>query len=157
LAAATKSIGIGGSGLPATLADFLIYLFRMHAIARMQAKNPADPVMSRLAAGVLDSLIPTGRRAIGYANDREQFAQVHELAFDDIGCPTLILHGTNDTDVPIAHAEYAHSRIASSELVKFEGADHSMITTEYKELYRMMQKFIDMQPAIASAEVSHPA
>jgi hypothetical protein len=32
-----------------------------------------------------------------------------------------------------------------------------MITTEYKELYRMMQKFIDMQPAIASAEVSHPA
>ena len=157
LAAATKSIGIDGSGLPATLADFLIYLFRKLEIARMQAKSPGDPVISRFAAGVIDSLVPTGRRAVGHANDREQFAHIQELAFGAIGCPTLILHGTNDTDVPIAHAEYAHSRIAGSEFVKFEGADHSMITTEYKELYRMMQKFIDMQPAIATAEVSHPA
>jgi len=67
---------------------------------------------------------------------------MEDWPLSSIRCPTLIVHGTLDKDVPIAHAEFAHAQIANSELVKIEGADHLMFYTRYKELDRLVGGFI---------------
>lgn len=51
-----------------------------------------------------------------------------------ITCPTLILHGTADANVPISHSEFAHSQIAGSAFEKLLGADHFMPITQCKRL-----------------------
>jgi pimeloyl-ACP methyl ester carboxylesterase len=68
--------------------------------------------------------------------------QMEDWPLSSIRCPTLIVHGTLDKDVPIAHAEFAHAQIANSELVRIEGADHLMFYTRYKELDRLVGGFI---------------
>ena len=145
-AAVTKSIAVERKQIPPTLQDLLIYLFRNRAISEMQAKDPTDPVISKLGEAVLASLVPASRRAAGHANDLQQFARMEGWPLSTIRCPTLIVHGRLDKDVPLAHSEFARDRIANSKLVILEGADHSMFYTRYKELDRVVRGFIAEHP-----------
>lgn len=63
-------------------------------------------------------------RKPGLDNDLKLFAEINKLILDDITCPTLIIHGDNDKDVPPAHAEYAHKCIQGSELYWIPKASH---------------------------------
>jgi len=141
-AAATKRIVVDQKHLPPLLQDFLIFLFRNRAISELQAKDPTDPVVSKLGEGIMASLVPASRRSAGQANDLQQFSQMGDWQLSSIRCPTLIVHGTLDKDVPIDHAEFAHAQIADSELVRLQGADHSMFYTRYKELDQLVRGFI---------------
>ena len=139
--AVTRRIKADSSPLPPSLVDFLVYLFRDRAIADLQAKAPGDPNMSRIGAAVIDSLAPMGRRAAGNENDRMQFAKLAEMPLDHIRCPTLILHGAEDRDVPLADSVDAHRRISGSRLIVLQGADHSMVALRYKELNPLILEF----------------
>jgi pimeloyl-ACP methyl ester carboxylesterase len=57
-------------------------------------------------------------------------------------CPTLIIHGTADMNVPFTQAQYAHDKIPSSRLVAFEGADHFLAITKYKEVEQLVSQFL---------------
>ena len=151
--AATRSIKAGKMTMPPPLVDFLIYLFRGKAIADLQAKNPGDPAMSRVAAAVIDTLAPIGRRVAGNENDRLQFARMENWPLNRIRCPTLILHGSDDKDVPLADAQYAHERIPGSQLVILPGADHAMVALRYKELNALIAAFVHRH---RQAEASTP-
>ncbi|OXE37610.1 MAG: hypothetical protein CGW95_00560 [Phenylobacterium zucineum] len=120
----------------------MIYLIRGKAIADVQANDPGDPVLGQLAAISLETLVPFGRRVEGLENDRVQFAHMSGWPLTDIHCPTLILHGTLDKDIPMADAEFAHQQIAGSELIRLEGADHGMVATRYKDLNALIKTFI---------------
>jgi pimeloyl-ACP methyl ester carboxylesterase len=56
------------------------------------------------------------QRQAGLLNDFTQFAAMGELPLAGITCPTLVVHGTADKDVPTQHATYAHATIPASEL-----------------------------------------
>jgi pimeloyl-ACP methyl ester carboxylesterase len=56
------------------------------------------------------------QRQAGLRNDFTQFADIGELPLAGITCPTLVVHGTADTDVPTPNAAYAHASIPTSEL-----------------------------------------
>ncbi len=64
------------------------------------------------------------RRKAGVNNDLEQFQAFDKLPLSDISCPTLIMHGDADNDVPKNHAEYAHKAIKGSELYWIKGGSH---------------------------------
>lgn len=70
------------------------------------------------------------------------------MAFDsrhrlkEIGCPTLIIAGTNDNAVPLHHAKMLHKGIAGSQLVMIDGADHSCLWTHPGELARVADEFL---------------
>lgn len=140
--AATRSIRVDRSVMPPIVVDFLIYLIKAKAIAAIQNKDPTDPVLARLGAVSLETLIPFGRRVEGLENDRVQFAHMSGWPLSSVRSPTLILHGMLDKDVPIADAEFAHDQIAGSEMVRLEGADHSMVAVRYKELNALIEAFI---------------
>jgi pimeloyl-ACP methyl ester carboxylesterase len=63
-------------------------------------------------------------RQAGLHNDLLQLAAITELPLAAITCPTLILHGTADKDVPPRHAEYAQSAITGSELYWIPQGSH---------------------------------
>jgi pimeloyl-ACP methyl ester carboxylesterase len=63
-------------------------------------------------------------RQDGLDNDLIQLAAITELPIGAIACPTLIMHGTADKDVPPRHAEYAKATISASELYWIQGGSH---------------------------------
>lgn len=64
------------------------------------------------------------QRKLGVENDLKQLEAIDKLPLENISCPTLILHGDADSDVPKIHAEYVHSVIKNSELYWIKGSSH---------------------------------
>jgi 3-oxoadipate enol-lactonase len=70
------------------------------------------------------------------------------MAFDsrdrlaEIGCPTLVVAGSQDRAVPLHHAQMLHNGVAGSSLVVVEGADHTLIWTHTDEFVRITKKFL---------------
>jgi pimeloyl-ACP methyl ester carboxylesterase len=73
------------------------------------------------------------------------------MAFDsrrllaEIGCPTLVIAGSNDDAVPIHHAKMLHDGIAGSQLIIIDGADHALLWTHPNELARVTDEFLRNQ------------
>jgi len=64
------------------------------------------------------------QRQAGVHNDLKQLAAIERLPIAAVACPTLIIHGTADKDVPPDQAEYAQAAIAGSELYQIEAGSH---------------------------------
>jgi pimeloyl-ACP methyl ester carboxylesterase len=60
----------------------------------------------------------------------------------EIKCPTLIVHGTADTAVPFAHAQFAHEQIAGSRLEAFEGGDHFISVSNGTKIDALVYEFV---------------
>ena len=140
--AVTRNIKADRMVLPSVVVDFAVYLFRGMAIRSLQAKDPQDPAMTKIGAAVIDTLMPIGLRTAGSENDRIHFMHMENWPINRIRCPTLILHGANDKDVPLADAEYAHRNISGSQLLVLPNADHSMPAVQYRELNVLISHFI---------------
>jgi len=64
------------------------------------------------------------RRKAGVDNDIATMEGIDKLPLSNIKCPTLIMHGDADSDVPMSHAEYAHEAIPGSDLFPIKGGSH---------------------------------
>jgi pimeloyl-ACP methyl ester carboxylesterase len=71
------------------------------------------------------------------------------MAFDsrrrlaEIGCPTLVVAGSNDQAVPIHHAKMLHDGIPGSQLVIVDGADHALIFTHTDALLQVTDELLE--------------
>jgi len=63
-------------------------------------------------------------RKSGAENDIALGAAIDRLPLDTIRCPTLVIHGDADNDVPPRDAEYAHGAIADAQLLWIDKASH---------------------------------
>jgi pimeloyl-ACP methyl ester carboxylesterase len=63
-------------------------------------------------------------RKAGAENDIALGSAIDKLPLDKIVCPTLIIHGDADNDVPPRDAEYAHEAIDGSQLLWIHKASH---------------------------------
>ncbi len=63
-------------------------------------------------------------RREGFEADTALFEDVPDYPFEQITAPTLVVHGTADTDVPFEQAQTAARRIPDARLVTVQGADH---------------------------------
>jgi pimeloyl-ACP methyl ester carboxylesterase len=127
---------------PSKNRDYLVWLLGGIKVRQWQSADPSDPVISAIGWGVVRSINLSDRRGRGEANDYFQFARLEDLPLHRIICPTLILHGTADKNLPISHSERAHEQIVGSELYRFVGADHFMLITRYKEIQRVEGAFL---------------
>ncbi len=122
--------------------DFSIWLIKDQFVAGLQAKDPNDPLIATISMAILKSAIPYSKRKDGWENDTEQWETLPELPLDRIRCPTLILQGTADRNVPFAQGKFAHAQIAGSRFVPLPGQDHWMLITKYKELGQIIDGFL---------------
>ena len=86
----------------------------------------SDPGLLNFLRDLTQSSTPWEDRQQGFHNDIEVIRAVEEqpLPLEAVQCPTLIVHGTADDDVPYRVAVQAHERIGGSELHTMENACH---------------------------------
>ena len=82
---------------------------------------------------LIKSMSPFSLRQEGLENDLSQLAVIDELPMEKIQAPTLVIHGTEDGDVPFCHAEFAASRIPLAELFPVPGGFHLLTLTDKAE------------------------
>ena len=70
------------------------------------------------------TLHPYRPRRPGTGNDTVQLARITALPLAAIRCPTLVVHGTHDADVPFEHGKYAHEQITGAEHRWIEPGSH---------------------------------
>ena len=134
--------------------DFSFWLLKNQFVAGLQAKDPSDPEITAIATAILNSAVPYSKRKDGWDNDTEQWTKLAELPLASIRCPTLIVQGAADQNVPPAQAELAHSQIAGSKLVILPGEDHWMLITKHKELDSLSHAFlVEHSSADAASQV----
>lgn len=82
-------------------------------------------------AFVLDLMATvTGHRKDGLRNDEHRFPEITDLGLEAINSPTLLVHGTVDSDVPPVHSDVAHDRIPGSELLAVDNGTHIATWTD---------------------------
>jgi pimeloyl-ACP methyl ester carboxylesterase len=111
---------------------------------RIPGLDPTDTAMVRRAQVLLASTVPRAARLAGNENDALQFDRPEGWPIDGITTPTLILAGTEDTTVPIAHAGYAKAMIPGSRFVMIEG-DHRVSMTRAPDVERAIRTFVVQQ------------
>lgn len=103
-------------------------------ISRITADVIASPdkmgILLKLAEGP-----PFGMLRSGFDNDLEQFASIVQLPLDRVRCPTLVVQGTHDGDVPFAHAENSAARIPNAELFTVEHGWHLLRLSDGNDAY----------------------
>jgi pimeloyl-ACP methyl ester carboxylesterase len=73
---------------------------------------------------VVASGIPLSVRRTGLWNDLHQFAHLPVYPLERITCPTLVVHGRADRNVPLAHAEFVARSVPGAELFPLEDCGH---------------------------------
>ena len=84
----------------------------------------ANPKKLEFVVGLGLTAEQTAERRIGYDNDLRVFAGITTLELDRIAAPTLVVHGTADSDVPYEHSVFAASQIPDAELLTLDTGTH---------------------------------
>jgi pimeloyl-ACP methyl ester carboxylesterase len=74
--------------------------------------------------GLAASGLPPSARRTGLWNDLHQHAHLPVYPLEQITCPTLVLHGCADGNVPFAHAEFVARTVPHAELLALEDCGH---------------------------------
>jgi pimeloyl-ACP methyl ester carboxylesterase len=109
-----------------TLHEFLQQesLLRPEQIDVQASAALKDPLQIRLLLRFARSMSEYPRRKAGVENDMESFARLSDLQVDKIRCPSLIIHGTHDSDVLFYHGVYAWENIPNAEKLWVREGSH---------------------------------
>ena len=122
--------------------DFLTWGVQYAFKSRFDAVGKVDPVAGQMWTEMLQSSFPYSEREAGADSDLALIGTMPPIAFGAIRCPTLIMHGTADDNVPFSHAELASRQIAGSRLVRFEGEDHFAGLTKRRDWEDTLLAFV---------------
>jgi pimeloyl-ACP methyl ester carboxylesterase len=73
---------------------------------------------------LFQSFTPMSLRRYGFLNDMKQLETFNFSDYEKIICPTLIIHGKADKDVPLEHAENLSQKVKNSECFLIEKGSH---------------------------------
>lgn len=122
--------------------EFGRWLFSDLFIEGMEKAAPGNTKIHPMAEILVRSTYPFAMRDAGRLNDGHQFTRIPQWPLEQIICPTLIIHGTADRNVPFSHAQRAHEAIAGSQLRAFDGGDHFISITRSAEIDALVGEFV---------------
>jgi len=70
------------------------------------------------------TVAPIGPRESGLKNDLLQLKALPDFPFDKLALPTLLIHGADDSFVPLAEIEAVKKRMPNAELLAVSGTGH---------------------------------
>ena len=68
--------------------------------------------------------MPLSVRKVGLHNDLKQFARLGVYPVEQIRCPTLVVHGRYDGNVPFSHAEFVGQNVPGARMFVLETCGH---------------------------------
>jgi pimeloyl-ACP methyl ester carboxylesterase len=125
------------------------------ATTKMESSLDEDEVMNLMRAIMKDeqrlkilmdlirSMSPPRLRTKGLNNDMRQLKKVENLPFEHVAAPALVIHGTNDFDVPLDHAQKAAGAIHNAEIHIVEGGFHILALSDAAgEIHERKMEFL---------------
>ena len=101
----------------------------------------ADPVKTEAITGLIWSLWPISQRGAGQENDSMQFGML-KLPSEEVSVPTLIVHGTEDVNVPYRQSQLLAEQIPHASLHTVKGGDHMMPFSHSEEVAMAVEQFM---------------
>ncbi len=123
------------------LMPLLVHVLGMRRFAKFVVSQGAKQ-LGQERADWLAGLMADQDRQLMLSAWRETMAFDSRRRLAEIGCPTLVIAGSNDQAVPLHHANMLHTGIRGSRLVMINGADHALIWTHSDELVRVTDEFL---------------
>lgn len=84
-----------------------------------------SPASHQRVLRLVASTYPHDPRLAGMRNDEQQFNALPDYPLHEVAVPTLLIHGTDDTDVPYEQSQAAAEAIPNAELFTISGGDHA--------------------------------
>lgn len=114
-----------------------------HRVREEARRIFADEETRRLALTVLERCMPASRRVAGMLNDADQLRDFANHDLELVSCPTLIIHGSSDGEVPLAHAEFAAEKIKNAQLMVVPDACHLLcLSPDWAKVRETRHKFL---------------
>jgi pimeloyl-ACP methyl ester carboxylesterase len=133
---ATPSEQLEGRLLP-----WLVRILGTHRFARFSVSVGARE-LDKERARWLVGLMAHQDRELMVSAWKETMAFDSRQRLPEIGCPTLVVAGSDDQAVPIHHGHMLHDGIRGSKLVVIDGARHTLIWTHPDEFVRVTEEFL---------------
>jgi pimeloyl-ACP methyl ester carboxylesterase len=89
----------------------------------------ADPVKRQFVLDLGPTSVPDKGRRVGYRNDMDRFEEITSLELEKITAPTLVVHGSADSDVPPEQSYAAARTIPGAELLTLDTGTHLALYT----------------------------
>jgi pimeloyl-ACP methyl ester carboxylesterase len=122
---------------PALLAHVLV------PDASSRADILSDPrKLSTLIAIAQSGIQLSAQRRAGSRNDVEQFSNMPVYLVESIHVPTLVIHGTDDEQVPYTHGLFIAQRVPGAELYSIEGGTHIVFVTHAEQVLSRLFTFL---------------
>jgi class 3 adenylate cyclase/pimeloyl-ACP methyl ester carboxylesterase len=140
---------IGASGSPAQRPDYLnataAFLASDDLAALMRyhiGRVFSEPDVADLAASRLERWLEMPRETVLSFYDPDPDMDIRPL-LARIRVPTLVVHGTDDRQVPFAAAEYLAAHIPCAQLYAFKGYGHVPLFTATQEFCDVLRRFVN--------------
>jgi pimeloyl-ACP methyl ester carboxylesterase len=93
------------------------------------------------------TFMPIGTRTEGFMNDVTQLRAMDDFPLEQLRVPTLVLYGTNDSNVPASHSETAARQIPHATARAYPGADHFFFVEHAETVWPEVRTFLEQHPA----------
>jgi len=103
-----------------------------------------DPYAHGFVTAFMNTMYPYKTRKAGTENDMEITRRLYHLPVEKITCPTLVVHGTHDSDVKFYDGVYAYEHIENAERFWVEEGSHLCfwINSKSKEVQQYAIDFL---------------
>ncbi|HMA34455.1 MAG TPA: alpha/beta hydrolase, partial [Chloroflexia bacterium] len=112
--------------------DWGLWLLRGLTLRQQLVRNGLDPAtVDRLPAAARERVrslfypLPISLRRAGCAADLRGFPHLPRYPVAQLALPTLVVHGTADTVVPLAHAEWLAATVPGARFLPIPGGGHA--------------------------------
>jgi pimeloyl-ACP methyl ester carboxylesterase len=85
---------------------------------------------------------PMNYRRAGFENDLANFPLIPDLPVERITVPTLAVHGTADSVVPLEHSRFLADNVPGARLLSIEGGGHLGIVTHKEQALTGTMEFL---------------
>jgi pimeloyl-ACP methyl ester carboxylesterase len=102
-------------------------------VRRLMHEVMHDERRVKILMSLMKSMSPAELRKKGLDNDMEHLARIDGLPLKYVRTPTLVIHGTNDADVPLEHAGKLAREISGAELYLVEEGFHILALSDNSE------------------------
>jgi len=107
----------------------------------LRASLANEPEKLEVLRSILFSF-PMDHRRAGFQNDMANFPRIPVLPVERITVPTLAMHGTADTVVPLAHSRFLAENVPNAQLLMIEGGGHLSVVTHKEQALSGIMTFL---------------